>query len=90
MKTLKQIERERNQNCGRYHEDTNSYDVIEFDEDYRECANCGHLFLWIEIKYDDLYGDGKMHGLCHKCYSTYLEENKEEIEITNRVINKAS
>jgi len=89
MKTLKQIERERNQNCGRYHEDTNSYDVIEFDEDYRGCANCGRYFPVEETNTVDLYDDGKMHELCDECYATYLEENKEEIEMINK-LNKAS
>ena len=40
MKTFEEIERESRANCGRYHEDTNSYDVLSEPKEYIKCDCC--------------------------------------------------
>lgn len=78
MKTHEQVERESRSNLGRYCEYTNSYEVLEFDEETVECAVCGNCFPPEEIREADLFGDGKKYLLCDKHYEIHLEENEDD------------
>ena len=50
MKTIDQVERERNASYGSYHEDVNDYDIISECPEYVKCDCCGYYYDDEEIK----------------------------------------
>ena len=79
MKTLTEVEIESRENYGRYHEDTNSYDVLVEPKEYVPC-DCCNGFIEVD-EGEKVYRTDREDTYCEKCYQTYLEQ--EEYFVTS-------